>query len=94
MLSDDSKGISTQTIVNDVESEDERSIPNNNKRDSIHSDWSDLISVNEEVEYRKIFKNRSKPSIIGVATTSAASAIEATRKPSVPLVKKTVKTLY
>ena len=42
LLSDDSKGTSTQTIVNDVESEDERSIPNSNKRDSIHSDWSDL----------------------------------------------------
>ena len=55
-LSDDSKGTSTQTIVNDVECEDERSIPNSNKRYSIHSDWSDLLSVNEEVEYRKIYK--------------------------------------
>ena len=83
MLSDDSKGTSTQTIVNNVESEDERSIPNSN-RDSIHSDWSDTISVNEEVEYRKINKNRSEPNIIGVATTSAASATEITKKPSIP----------
>ena len=80
--------------MNDVESEDERSIPNSNKRDSIHSDWSDLLSVNEEAEYRKIYKNRSEPNIIGVATTSAASAAEITKKPSVPSVKKTVKTLY
>ena len=76
-----------------MESEDGRSIPNSNKRDSIHSDWSDLISVNEEVEYRKIYKNRSEPNIIGVATTSAASATETTKKPSVHPVKKTVKNI-
>ena len=93
LLSDDSKGTSTQTIVNDVESEDERSIPNSN-RDSIHSDWSDLISVNEEAEYRKINKTKSEPNIIGVPTTSATSATEITKKLSVPPVKKTVKTLY
>ena len=92
LLSDDSKGTSTQTIVNDVESEDERSILNSNKRDSIHSNWNDLTAVNEEAEYRKI--NRSEPNIIGVATTSDASATETTKKPSVPPVKKTVKTWY
>ena len=79
--------------MNDVESEDERSIPNSNKRDSIHSNWSDLMPVNEESEYRKIYKNRSEPNIIGVATTSAASATETTRKPSVPPVKKTVQNI-
>ena len=89
MFSDDSKGTSTQTIVNDVESENERSILNSNKRDSIHSDWSDLIAVNEEAKYRKI--NRSEPNIIGVATTSAASATETAKKPSVPPIKKTVR---
>ena len=91
LLSDDSKGTSTQTIVNNVESEeDERSMLNNNKRDSVHSDWSDLISVDEEAEYRRINKSRSEPNIIGVATTSAASA---TKKPSVPPVRKTVKNI-
>ena len=87
------KGHPLKTIVNDVESEDERSIPNSNKRDSIHSDCSDLLSVNEEVEYRRIYKNRSEPNIISVATTSAASTTEATKKPSVPPVKKTVKNI-
>ena len=86
-LSDDSKGTSTQTIVNDVESEDERSIPNSNKRNCIHSEWSDLLSVNQEAEYRKIYKNRSEPNIIGMATTSAASTTEAIKMPSVPPVK-------
>ena len=77
--------------MNDVESENERSIPNSKKRDTIHSDWSDLIAVNEEVECRKI--NRSEPNIIGVSTISAASTTETTKKPSVPPVKKTVKNI-
>ena len=75
--------------MNDVESEGERS-----KRDSIHSDWSDLLSVDKEAEYKKTYTNRNKPNIIGVATTSAASATEVTKRPSVPPVKKTVKILY
>ena len=47
--------------------------------------------MNEEAEYGKIHKNRNGPNIIGVATKSAASAAEATRMPSVPPAKKTVK---
>ena len=91
MFSDDSKGTSTQTIVNNVESEDERSMPTSSKRNSIHSDWSDLLSVDAEADYKKTYKSRSEPNIIGVATTSAASTIEATKRPSIPPVKKTVK---
>ena len=83
-ISDDSKGTSTQTIVNDVESEGEKSILNSNKRDSIHFDWSDLLSVDEEAEYKKTYTNRKEPNIIGVATTSTASTTEATKRPSVP----------
>ena len=90
-LSDDSRGTLTQTIVNHMESEEERSIVNNYKRDSIHSDCSDLIPVNEEAEYWKIYKNKNGPNIIGFTTTLAASAAEATMKPSVPPAKKTVK---
>ena len=76
-----------------MESEEERSIVNNDKRDSIHSDWSDLIPVNEEVEYGKVYKNRNGPNIIGAATTLAASAAVATMMPSVPLAKKTVENI-
>ena len=89
MLSDNSKGTSTQTIVNNIESEDERSMLTSSKRNSINSDWSDLLSVGEEAEYKKTCKSRSEPNIIGVATTSAASATEATKRPSIPPVKKT-----
>ena len=79
--------------MNDVESEGERSILNSNKRDSIHSDWSDLLSVVKEAEYKKTYTNGSESNIIGVATTSAASVTEATKRPPVPPVKKTVKNI-
>ena len=72
-LFDDSRGTSTQTIVNHVESEEERSVVNSDKRDSVHSDWSDLIPVNEEVEYERVYKNKKEPNVVGKATTLAAS---------------------
>ena len=65
----------------------------NSKRNSIHSNWSDLLSVDEEAEYKRTCKSRSKPNIIGVATTSAASTVEATKGSSIPPVKKTVKNI-
>ena len=92
-LSDDSRGTSTQTIVNHMESEEERSIINSDKRDSIHSDWSDPIPVNEEAEYGKVYKNRKGSNAVGVATTLAASTAKATMMPSVPVAKKTVKNI-
>ena len=79
------------TILNNVESEDEGSVPTNSKRNSIHSNWSDLLSVDEEAEYKRI--SRSEPNIIGMATTSAASTVEATKRPSILPVKKTVKNI-
>ena len=92
-LSDDSRGTSTQTIVNHMESEEEISIVDSDKRDSIHSDWSDLIPVNEEAEYGKIYKNRKGPNAVGVATTLAASTAKAPVIPSAPPAKKTVKNI-
>ena len=73
--------------------EDERSMLNNNKRISVHSDWSDLISVDEEAEYRRINKKRSEPNVISVPTTLATSITEHTQKSSVSPVKKTVKNI-
>ena len=60
-------------------------------RSSVHSDWSDLISIEEEAEYRKIYKNRKGPNTTSTATTSAASATEATMIPSISTAKKTIK---
>ena len=91
LLSDNSKGTSTQTTVNNVESEEEGSVPTNSKRNSIHSNWSELLSVDKEAEYKRTY--RSEPNIIGVVTTSAASAVEAINRPSIPPVQKTVKNI-
>ena len=49
----------------------------------MHPNWSELLSVNEEA---------SEP-IIGVATTSTASAEETIKKPSIPPMKKMVKNI-
>ena len=90
-LSDDSRGTSTQTIVHPMESEEERSIIDSDKRNSVHSNQSDLTSVDEEVEYRKVHKNRKGPNAVSAASTLAASTAEATIIPSASPAKKTIK---
>ena len=85
-LSDDSRGTSTQTIINYVESDEEKSVLTNSKRGSVHSNWSKLLSVNEETGDKR--SCRSEP-IIGMATTSTAG--ETMKKLSIPPMKKTVK---
>ena len=92
-LSNDSRGTSTQSIVNNMEREEERSVTSGDKRNSVHSDWSDLISVDEEAVYRKICKNKKGHNVASTAITSAASAAEAVIMPSTPPVKKTVKNI-
>ena len=89
-FSDDSRGTSMQSIVNHMEREEERSIIGDDKRNSVHSDWSDLISIEKEAEYRKIHKNRKGPN---TATTWAASTTEAAMIPSASPAKKTVKNI-
>ena len=81
-LSDDSRGTSIKSIVNHMERVEERSIIGGDKRNSVHSDWSDLISIDEEAEYRKIYKNRKGLNTTSTATTSAASATKAAMIPS------------
>ena len=50
-----------------------------------------MILVDEEAEYRKIYKNRKGPSATSTATTLVASGAEAAIIPSASLAKKTVK---
>ena len=52
LLSDDSRGTSTQTIVNQVERKEDGSDISSEGRDSIHSDWSKLLPISRKVEYR------------------------------------------
>ena len=68
-MSDDSRGTSSQSIINTMERDsEERSIVNNSKRSSIHSNWSDLVPVDIESEYRKIYGNRRRPNTRAHAT--------------------------
>ena len=92
-LTDDSRGTSTQSIVNHMEREEERSMIGSDKRNSVHFDWSDLISVDEEAEYRKIYKNRKGPNAASTATTLTAFAAEAIIIPSASPAKKIVKNI-
>ena len=57
-LSNNSRGTSTQTIINNVENEgkDNKSVSTDSDRNSVPSNWSELVSVDEEVEYTKLKK--------------------------------------
>ena len=60
--SDDSRGTSSQSIVNYMERDsEERSMINESKWNSVHLDWSDLIPIDVEAEYRKIHNIRKGP---------------------------------
>ena len=60
--SDDSGGTSSQSIVNYMERDsEERSMINGSKRNSVHSDWSDLIPLDVKAEYCKIYNIRKRP---------------------------------
>ena len=92
-FSDDSRGTSTQTLINPEESEEERfETDNTEKRDSVHSDWSDLIPVNGQAEYDRLYQNRKELNV-NKATTSNASVTNDSLKPSAPPTKKTVKNI-
>ena len=72
--SDDSRGTSSQSIVNYMERDsEERSMINESKRNSVHSDWSDLIPIDVEAEYHRIHNIRKGP-----YTKSHASLIPST----------------
>ena len=59
--SDDSRGTSSQSIVNYMERDsEERSMINGSKRNSVHSDWSDLIPRDVEAEYHKIYNIKKR----------------------------------
>ena len=71
---DDSRGTSSQSTVNYMERDsEERSMINGSKRNSVHSDWSDLIPIDVEAEYHKNYNIR-----IGPYNKSHASPIPST----------------
>ena len=59
---EDSRGTSSQSIVNYMERDsEERSMINESKRNSVHSDWNDLIPIDVEAEYHKTHNIRKVP---------------------------------
>ena len=52
---------------------EERSMLNESKRNSVHSDWSDLIPIDVEAEYCRVYNIRKGPN-----TKSCASPIPST----------------
>ena len=68
-MSDESRGTSSQSIINTMERNiEERSIINDSERSSIHLNWSDLVPVDIESEYRKIYGDRRRPDAKAPAT--------------------------
>ena len=59
---DDSRGTSSQLIVNYMERDsEERSMITGSKRNSVHSDWSGLIPIDVEAEHYKMYNIRKRP---------------------------------
>ena len=95
-MSDDSRETSAQSIIKNIERDSEdRSVVNDSKRSSIHLNWSDLVTVDIESEYRKIYGNRKRPDARTCTTTpSAASAAKAAAvPPSSPATQMTIKNI-
>ena len=95
-MSDDSRGSSTQSIINNMERDsEERSVVNDSKRNSIYLNWSDLVLVDMEAEYQKIYSSRKRPDARASTTPSlaATAAKAAVVPPSSPATHKTVKNI-
>ena len=85
-MSDDSRGTSTQSIINSTERDsEERSVINDSKRSSVHLNWSDLVLIDMEAEYWRIYNSRKRPDArVHMTTSSAAPAAKAATVPPLP----------
>ena len=95
-MSNDSRGTSSQFIINTMERDSEEiSIVNDSKRSSIHLNWSDLVPVDIESEYRKIYGNRRTPDARAHATIPLTTppAEVAVAPPASPTTHKTIKNI-
>ena len=88
-FTDDIRRTSTQTSVNQIHSEEEKSIVSDDRRHSVHSDWSNLMSVNAEAEYKKIHRDGKELNV----DRGTASVTDDLLRPSAPPMKKTIKNI-
>ena len=78
--SDDSRGTSTQSIIHYMERDsEERFMINDSKKNSVHSDWSDLILIDVKVEYQRIQRPDTR-----LHTSTVSSAAPVAKAGSVP----------
>ena len=94
-MSDDSRGTSTQSIINRTEKDsEERSVVNDSRRSSVHSDWGNLILIDMEAEYWRLY-SRKRPDARACTTipSAAPAAKAATVPPSSPATHKTIKNI-
>ena len=97
-ISDNSRGTFTQSIINYMERDsEERSVINDSKRNCVHLDWSDLILIDVEAEYQRIYNGRKGPDIrLHTSTVPLANPVAkaATVPPSSPAnTHKTIKNI-
>ena len=85
-MSDDSRGTSTQPIINSTERDsEERSVVNDSKRSSVHLDWNDLVPIDMEAEYWRIYNSRKRPDARACMTTLLVGpSVKAATVPPLP----------
>ena len=68
---------------------------NDSKRSSVHLNWSDLVLIDMETEYGRLYNSRKRPDArVHTTTPSAAPAAKAaTLPPSTPATHKTIKNI-
>ena len=73
----------TQSIINYMERDsEERSVINDSKRNSVQSDWNDLILIDVEAEYWRIYNIRNGPDNRSSTVLLAAPVAEIATVPS------------
>ena len=93
---DDSRGTSTQSIINNMERDSEERSLINDSKNSVHLDWSDLIPIDVKAEYWRIYNIRKRPDTRAHMPTvplAAPVAKAAAVPPSSPATHKTVKNI-
>ena len=81
-ISDNRRGTFTQSIIKYMERDsEERSVIYDSKRNSVHSDWSDLIPMDVEAEYQRIYNIRNRPDNRSSTVLLAAPVAEAAAVP-------------
>ena len=95
-MSDGSRGTYSQSIINNMERDsEERSVVSDNKQNSIHSDLSDLIPIDVEAEYWRVYNSRKRPDArVHISAPLAAPVAKAAAvPPSSPATHRTIKNI-